>query len=146
MDDAKARIIAYVAVLDSTLDTDDEAFLFVVDEIVDRVLVYTNRYQFIDQFEDDLEDYGEDEGFWEGYSYPIPPQLERVIARTVIDTIKSHDAQTESKREVSSLSDHGQTVTYSGVRSYLSQSDANLFRESLSLLNKFRVPTIVANT
>lgn len=146
MDEVKDRIIAYVAVLDSSIDTDDEAFLFVVDEIVDRVLVYTNRYQFIDQFEDDLEDYGEDDDFWEGYSYPIPPQLERVIARTVVDALKSHAAQDNSTREVSSISDHGQTVSFSGIRSYLDKSDTELFRGSISMLNKFRVATVVANT
>lgn len=145
MDDIKERILEYVLTIDPTLDDDelDDLVAYTLDEVVDRVLAYTNRYQLVDQYELDLEDETLDE---DDYVLPIPVELERVIARTVVNAYKSYEAAGTNEQGVSSMTDNGQSVTYKGVLSYMSQPDDEVFKGSIALLNKFRLPSVIENS
>ncbi len=156
MDEVKARIKAYAIAIRP--DLEGKALLdTTIDEVVDRVLVYTNREQLVRQYEEDVVDYPIDDKtdieetyytFWKKYSsYPIPPQLERSIARAVVDTIRTFEAGLES-REIRSMSDLQQSVTFGDeIKSYLAtKNDVDILLSLKPLLDKFRIATIVEST
>ena len=137
MEDIKERIKDYVIVLDPEI-TDDELVDFMVEEVVDRFLVYTNRYQLVDQYEEDLEDETVEE---EDYEVPVPIEIERVLARAVSKAYRTSTSDID--REITSLEDNGQKVVYGRLTSYFSEPDDEVFSGYLSLLDKFRIPTII---
>jgi hypothetical protein len=156
MDDIKTSIKEKVILINPDLENNPLLDL-VLNEVVDRVLIYTNREQLIRQYEEDVEDYpitdktDTDETyyeFWKHYkSCPIPSKLFTPIARVVVNLIKTYDEKLEG-REIKSISDLGQSVTFEDeAQSYLaSLDDTEVFMSIRSLLNKFRIPTIVENT
>lgn len=132
------RIIEYVQILDNSIEKDDVLEL-VVNEVIDRVLTYTNRDQLIDQDNPDV--YTTD---------IIPIKLERIIARAVVGVYHNTNEilGTSDNKEVKSISDNGQTISYGDeVKSYLvNTSDQNVLSAIVPLLDNFRIPTIVENT
>lgn len=141
MDDIKERIKEYAILLDATIEEGDLVD-FVVDEVVDRALVYTNRYQFVTYYEEQLAELEGEEALDEYVIVPIPLALERILGRTVVNVFK----QSSAGNKISSLSDNGQSVTYADVNEFLSKDDEDVFKGCTAMLNKFRVPTVVENT
>lgn len=132
MDEIIAKIKVYVLLLDSTIE-DDDMLDFIVAETVDRALIYMNRAQLIEDYES-----GDSE------TSPIPEVIERALARAVISVYRGSQAQMASVKEVKSMSDNGQSVTFDTVLKsyYLSLGDAEVFSDITSVLNKFRIPSI----
>lgn len=122
MEESKARIKKYVLIIDSTIE-EDGLLDFTIDSVVDRFLIHTNRMQ-LDESE------------------RLPEVLERVLANAVVGTIKSVK---DYSIKVSSASDNGQSVSFSSeLASYLaSKSDSDIFLGSMSLINKFRLLTVI---
>jgi len=67
--------------------------------------------------------------------------------RIVVQVYRTFDDNLEGK-DVKSIKDQGQSITFSDeVQSYLSdKSDTEIFMSIKSMLDKFRVPTIVETT
>lgn len=160
MDAVIARIKEYVTTLYPTILEDlviDAEYLdFMVADVVDRVLIYTNRDQLVPQFEDAIEDYGDpkaetqtqnEKDFWEVYrDYPIPIRLERTVAKIVAQSCRTVKTQnTAEDGTIKSVSDNGQSVTYSDKLQHFfsSSDDADVFAGSLELLKRFRLPTVI---
>ena len=144
MDEIIARIKDYVLIIDGDL-TDDDYLDYVIGDVVDRVLIYTNRIQLVDAYEEDLEDEEVEE---EDYEVPIPSELERPLASVVVGVYKTVQSNTEATTgAISSIKDNGQEVNYtSELASFVSsKSDAEIFSGVRSLLNNFRIPTVVDN-
>jgi hypothetical protein len=157
MDEIKNSILEKVLIINSDLSEDDDVLNLVIDEVVDRVLTYTNRYQLIRDYEEDVEDYpitdksDTDETyylFWKKYTaYPIPTQLVLPIARVVNQTYKTYQDSTDAK-EIKSISDGNQSITFGdSLESYMANKDDEEVLMGLrNLLNNFRIPTIVEST
>lgn len=143
MDEVRETIKGYVLVIDPSI-TDDDYLDFIVADIVDRFLVYTNRAQFVAQYEEDIADPSVDE---DDYVLPVPTELQRTIARTIVEGFKTAEVQlTADTGAVVEVTDHDQKVRYSeNLRNYFSGDDAKVFGSALTLYDKFRVPTIVEN-
>jgi hypothetical protein len=139
MEEIIERIKGYVLLLDSTLE-DDELLDFVIADVVDRALIYMNRSQLIEEYEA----YDEEVDGVEPTT-PLPEALERAMARVVVSSIQTVHSQVAKQMEVNSASDNGQSVTFSGVLSsyFSSLSDKELFFDVRTILDKFRIPTIV---
>jgi hypothetical protein len=156
MDEIIGRIKEYALVFKPSL-TDDDLLDLIVEELADRVLAYTNREQLIRDYEEDVVDYPITDktdttetyyNFWKNYGgYPIPPVLEKPLARTVVQVASTVEDDLEGK-EIKSISDQGQSITFSDeVQSYLSStSDTEIFMSIKSMLDKFRIPTVVRTT
>lgn len=147
MDDIKASIKAYVLVRDATLE-DDDYLDEVIAEVVDRTLAYTNRQQLVNYYErnKDLIQDGYDHPYIE---VPIPPELERPIATLVVNAYRTYTAQkTATTGGIKSINDGKQSVTYGdNIVSYLAtKDDTEVFTGMVSLLDNFRLPTVVVNT
>lgn len=131
----------------SELANDSEELLDLsIDDAINRVLAYTNRTQLIAQYEKDLLDDNVEEA---DYVVPIPKQLWTIIAKSSISALKSlvhnNSADTGS---VKSISDNGQSITYSEqVQTFFSSSsDSEIFSDATAILNNFRLATVVENT
>lgn len=154
MEDIIARIKEYVLILNPDL-VDDEYLDYVIRDVVDRALLYTNRQQLVAGYERFLDDdyyYGDYYVGKDGKDYPIlpiPVEIERSLGRVVNEVYRTLEAQGESEgKSISSISDNGQSISYSdNAVSYLSSQDDNtIFSSVKSLMDKFRIPTIVENT
>jgi hypothetical protein len=134
MEEIIARIKEYVLILDPSLEEQEELLDFSIADVVDRALIYMNRVQLIQEFEED-----------ETATIPLPEVLERALARVVVSSFHSAQAIVEKEREASSVSDNGQSISFSGsLASYFgSSSDKELFGEVKSILDKYRIPTVV---
>lgn len=151
MDEVVERIKAYALVIDPDL-SDNEVLEQIVREVVDRVLIYTNRYQLVSGYEKFLK--GE---YYEGnYTVdvdgnrlpilPIPIELERSIAKVVVSSYKGIDKLVNSENpEIRSISDNGQSITYGEyVGNYFSsKDDSDIFASTKNILDNFRIPVIV---
>ena len=110
------RLNNYAKLLNSRIE-DGELLDFVTLEVLDRVLVYLND-NTLDQ------------------------KLERIVARIVsgvfTESLESKDGELE--HNISSVSDNGQTISYSDkVKSYLvSTDDSELFSGFSKLLAPYR--------
>lgn len=115
------RIVGYVTTINTTIteeQTDIDLLAFVVSEILDRVRLYLNVVD-------------------------VPVGVERALAGTVstiFNKYKKTSGDTDVEREVSSVTDNGQSVSYSTkVKSYLvTSSDEELFTGIESLLKRYR--------
>lgn len=154
MDEVIARIKDYAIQLNSTLgETANEELLdFVVNDVVERAMIFMNRDKKVVQYEEDLETYPMDDtdndAYWSCYSYPIPPKLERTLAGIVLGsfrTIKARNQATMGK--VTSVSDHGQEVRFSDKQdSFLnSNDDSDIFSGSETLLRRYLLPKTLDN-
>jgi hypothetical protein len=157
MDYIIAKIKAYVLVIDSSL-TDNDYLDFIIAETVDRVLSYCNRQQLVRQYEEDVVDRpitdktDDTEAYytyWKYYDrYPIPPEIERAIAKVVVSNYKTIDANKDATGNViTNISDNGQSVSYGEeLESYFaSKSDTDIFSSIKTTLDKYRLPNIVEN-
>ncbi len=112
----EARIKEYAKLLNDKIE-DGDLLDFVTLEVKDRVLVYLN---------DEL----------------LDTKLERIVARIVsgvfTESLESKDGELE--HNISSVSDNGQTISYSDkVKSYLvSTDDSELFSGFSKLLAPYR--------
>jgi hypothetical protein len=133
VDEIIAKIKDYVLMLDESIE-DDNILDFMISETVDRALIYMNRVQLIEDYES-----GDSE------TSPLPEALERAIARAVLSVYKTANAQFEGVKEARSVSDNGQSVTFDTTLKsyYLSLGDAQVFGDIKSVLDKFRIATIV---
>lgn len=117
MENQVDRIKQYVSVLNSNIEQDEE-FDFNVREIIDRILNYTNRKE-------------------------LPVELERIIAKAIINIYKKIENEQnnngEEEKEVSSISDNGQSVSFSDkVKTYMiNSSDDDLFFSFANQINRF---------
>ena len=110
------RIEEYVRTMNETITdgTEDQALLeYAVKAVIDRALLYLNR--------DGLDE-----------------RLEKVAADVVVSVFIKIKNNVESA--ISSISDNGQTVSYSGqIRNYLqTSSDNELFGGFTTLLARYR--------
>jgi K+ transporter len=121
------RIRGYLQVLNpNLLNLDDDVINFTIAEVKDRVLLYLNR---------------ED----------IPQNIERVLARVInnglmkVEKDRELAQNNEVNRAISSISDNGQSVSYSNeVTNYFANAkDNELFTGFESLLSRYRRVTVV---
>lgn len=160
MDEIVTRIQEYVEVIYPTIKVDlsiDDPYLeFLVNDVVDRALIYMNRDQLVRQYEEDVADYAitdkTDESeryydFWRDYDkYPIPPRLERILAKTVVGVAKTViDNNKADIGRVEKVKDQGQEVTFKNeLTSYLSSgSDSDIFSGSLVMLDRYRLGKVI---
>ena len=154
MDDIVLRIKEYVMTINPEL-VDDKYLDYIIEEVVDRALLYMNRAQLIVGYERFLSndyyhgDYYIDITGTDQPILPIPLELERPLARIVIGSYKTVADNVEADTtNVKSIQDNGQSITYGeNVVSYLSsKDDSDVFSSIVKILDKFRIPTIVENT
>lgn len=124
IDAQKTTVKAYVTTLNSNVSPGALLDL-VLDTVVDRVLLYLNETT-------------------------IDPKLERVIAQVVVSAYKQVTADGTSlgqEQGITSVSDNGQTVTYSAqATQYLtSTNDQELFSGFTGLLNGYRRPHVITS-
>lgn len=112
----ESRIKDYAKLLNNKIE-DGDLLDFVTLEVLDRVLVYLNDYE-------------------------LDPKLERIVARIVSGVFAESQASVDGNiaHEISSISDNGQTISYSdNVKSYLvSIDDTELFSGFSKLLAPYR--------
>lgn len=142
-----ARIKGYVLVLSPSILADlgmtDAQLNFAVASVVDRVLAYTNRQQLVTQYEADLDD---EEVEVVDYELPIPTEIERALASTIVASMKSiNDLNSAELGSIKSVSDNGQSVTYGDklMSFFNSSSDADIFSSTTELLKKYILATVV---
>ena len=132
MEDIKQRIKSFVQIMDSDISDDDYLDLM-IDDVISRFIIYTNRLQLLDDDEDNYEDV-------------IPQIIESTLAKVVVEVHKSVSELVDADtNRISSMSDGQQSVSYAqGVQQFLSSaSDADIFSSAKGLINKFRIPTVV---
>ena len=149
MDAIIARIKEYVLIIKSDLEDND--FLdFMVNDVVDKALVYMNRDQLVEQYKEDLVDYPDSsDDFWSKYEYPIPPRVERTLANVVVGLYKTvEERNTADVGAVSSVNDRGQSVSFKNeMANFLSSSDeAEVFAGSLTLLDRYKLGEVLGDT
>lgn len=117
MEEQILRIKEYVEILDNDIDL-DEIFDFNLYEFIDRALNYMNRKE-------------------------LPIELERIIAKAMVQLYKKINNEEinngEVQKEISSISDNGQSVTFSDkVKTYMINStDDEIFYGFTSQFNRF---------
>lgn len=146
-----AGIIEYMEGIDPSLETEDSSQVTAtVEELLDRVLIYTGRHTLVEDYEEDLEYHTDTTDlFWRNYDrYPIPPVLVRPLARMGISMFKSITSIVNSALQVKSLEDNGQSITYgTELQNYFAtSSDNEVFGGTIEILDKFRLADIVDNT
>lgn len=112
------RVKTYVAIVNTNVTSDDDLLTFAVTEVFDRLRLYLNR--------DD-----------------VPVLVERPVAKVVgsiFNKYKKTGGDTDVEREISSISDNGQSVSYSQkVKTYLSTAtDEEVFSGVEPLLKQYR--------
>lgn len=119
-DSQKDTILGYAKILNPALpDKTDETLSYVADEVADRVMLYLN-------------------------AQTINPALNRVIARIIVGIYAQVSDSTTtggvSEREVKSVSDNGQSVSFgTDAKNYLATADDDrLFSGFAGILNRYR--------
>jgi len=123
-DDQKTKVKAYVTTLNSNV-LSGALLDLTLDIVIDRVLLYLNETV-------------------------IAENLERVIAQVVVNAYKqatANGASTGIDQAISSVSDNGQTVSFSSKQTqYLSTTaDQELFTGFEGLLSSYRRPHVITN-
>lgn len=120
------RIKGYVKVIDDAASeaSSDTLLEYCINEVCDRVLLYLN-------------------------DTTLDEALERVVARIVsgiFNQTTNSKTSTESDQAISSVSDNGQSVSYSNeVKNYLATADDNeLFAGFAKLLARYRRINVVS--
>ena len=118
-EDQKTRIKEYVGKINTAISADDNELLdFVIDEVVDRVLLYLNETS-------------------------LDERLERIVARVIVAVYNQTNNSKEStgvENSITSISDNGQSISYSKeVKNYLATADDGaLFSGFSALLAPYR--------
>ncbi len=147
----KERILSYAYTLDDTVDINDAKVNFAVDLLIDRVLAYTNRQQFVTQYERDQASRSPDDpawqDFWRDYDrYPIPPELERPMAVALVQLLKGFDSTLNGSREAVRVSDGDQSVEFgTGIAATMASGDAKAVLELLPMLDRYKVVKVIAS-
>lgn len=122
-DDQKTTVKAYVTTLNSNV-VPDALLDLVLDTVVDRVLLYLNETV-------------------------IAEKLERVIAQVVVNAYQqalAGSTETSQEQGVATVSDNGQSVTFSKTKQYLATSnDQEIFSGFTTLLNSYRRPHVITS-
>lgn len=149
----KEKVINLYADILTDLNIDDDYLSEMVKDVIDRALIFMNRDFLVEKYEEDLIDYPPtdttNEDFWKGYEYPIPPRLYRVLARVVIQSCKTIlDNNVNGGKEVSSISDNGQSISYKDSLAHFfnSSDDSKVFSGSLELLKNYRLASVPDET
>lgn len=145
----KALVLRYMPTILADLNITNDQLDLYVEDIVDRILDYTNRRQLVVKYEEDLETYSSDDDIWDYYDFPIPPSLEKVGARVVIDAIRTVENRLQSDtKEIKKIKDQGQEVEYgTELTNYFNSSnDAEVFTGSLTLLDRYKLGTVLGST
>lgn len=145
----KALVLRYMPTILADLNITNDQLDLYVEDIVDRILDYTNRRQLVVKYEEDLEIYSSDDDIWDYYDFPIPPSLEKVGARVVIDAIRTVENRLQSDtKEIKKIKDQGQEVEYgTELTNYFNSSnDAEVFTGSLTLLDRYKLGTVLGST
>lgn len=143
-------IVRYPSIL-TDLSITDEYLTEIVNDIIDRFLMYTNREQFVHIYEQDLIDFDDpedvDKYFWDEYDgYPVPPRLYRTLASVVVSAAKTvQDRNTTSAQRVTKLVDNGQEINFANelLHFFGSASDSEIFSDAKSIVDLYRVGTVV---
>ncbi len=122
----KTTITGYVTAINETaaLGTSAALLSYVIDEVADRVLLYLNRTD-------------------------LPNNTLRVVARIVSNIFNqtyNATASTAAESAISSMSDNGQSISYSNeVKNYLASAEDNeLFAGFSKVLARYRRINVVA--
>lgn len=121
------KVTEAVKVINKTVPEDDTLLDFVVEEVVDRVLIYLN-------YAADAE---------------IDARLTKVVARIASGIFNQTNANVDNagtETAVSSISDNGQSISYSDkTKNYLaSTEDGELFGGFVKLLAPYRRINVVS--
>jgi hypothetical protein len=157
MDDIKATIKSYVLIINPGVE--NNAFLdYVIAEVIDRALVYMNRYWMVKPYNEESSLSGFDTAdidFDEEQYMPIPTPLFRPLAKVVLSVLKeglkelNEDVSDPSTPTytISSISDNGQQVVYrEATTSYLeSASDSELFNTITPQLDNYRLAKVIGD-
>jgi hypothetical protein len=149
----KELVIKLYPTILADLDISEEYLDVLIQDVVDRALIFMNRDQLVYWFEKDLIAFPQAqaayEEFWACYEYPIPPRLESTLAKVVIESSKTILSSNTSDvgGAITGIKDNGQEVTYSSkLTSFFNSSDdATIFSGSLALLKRYLLGTVIRN-
>lgn len=137
MDAQKVNIKEYALIINPLL-TDDDLLDFVIDSVVERALIFMNRLQLDDE---DITDFYSDEN---DVPAILPSELERTLAQVVVGAYRTALGSNTNGKEVASMSDNGQSVSYGEkMMSLLNGDEAEIFSNSIEMLKKYRIPSVI---
>lgn len=146
----KNKVLAFYPTILADLAISDAYLTLVVEDVIDRALVYMNRNQLVYYYELDLVNYPQGNAiwneFWACYDYPVPAVLEGVLAKTVVGAAKTLITQnTATRGSVERIKDGQQEIQFGDklTQFLTSGSEADVFSGSLALLQRYLLPTVV---
>jgi len=150
MDEVIGKIKEYVIALCPELE-EDSNIDFIISDVIDRFLAYTNRQQLVAGYERFLtgdyydSDYIVDVTGERLPILPIPIELERTLARVVVSSYKGIKGLLADSKGIKSISDNGQSISYGDyIESYFnSKEDDDIFGSAKTIIDRYRIPTIV---
>lgn len=150
MDEVIGKIKEYVIALCPELE-EDSNIDFIISDVIDRFLAYTNRQQLVAGYERFLtgdyydSDYIVDVTGKRLPILPIPVELERTLARVVVSSYKGIKGLLADNKGIKSISDNGQSISYGDyIESYFnSKEDDDIFGSAKTIIDRYRIPTIV---
>jgi len=150
MDEVIGKIKEYVIALCPELE-EDSNIDFIISDVIDRFLAYTNRQQLVAGYERFLtgdyydSDYIVDVTGERLPILPIPIELERTLARVVVSSYKGIKGLLADNKGIKSISDNGQSISYGDyIESYFnSKEDDDIFGSAKTIIDRYRIPTIV---
>lgn len=150
MDEVIGKIKEYVIALCPELE-EDSNIDFIISDVVDRFLAYTNRQQLVAGYERFLtgdyydSDYIVDVTGKRLPILPVPVELERTLARVVVSSYKGIKGLLADNKGIKSISDNGQSISYGDyIESYFnSKEDDDIFGSAKTIIDRYRIPTIV---
>jgi len=150
MDEVIGKIKEYVIALCPELE-EDSNIDFIISDVIDRFLAYTNRQQLVAGYERFLtgdyydSDYIVDVTGERLPILPIPVELERTLARVVVSSYKGIKGLLADNKGIKSISDNGQSISYGDyIESYFnSKEDDDIFGSAKTIIDRYRIPTIV---
>jgi len=150
MDEVIGKIKEYVIALCPELE-EDSNIDFIISDVIDRFLAYTNRQQLVAGYERFLtgdyydSDYIVDVTGERLPILPIPIELERTLARVVVSSFKGIKGLLADSKGIKSISDNGQSISYGDyIESYFnSKEDDDIFGSAKTIIDRYRIPTIV---
>lgn len=150
MDEVIGKIKEYVIALCPELE-EDSNIDFIISDVIDRFLAYTNRQQLVAGYERFLtgdyydSDYIVDVTGERLPILPIPIELERTLARVVVSSFKGIKGLLADNKGIKSISDNGQSISYGDyIESYFnSKEDDDIFGSAKTIIDRYRIPTIV---
>ena len=117
MDEVIGKIKEYVIALCPELE-EDSNIDFIISDVIDRFLAYTNRQQLVAGYERFLtgtyydSDYVVDVTGERLPILPVPVELERTLARVVVSSFKGIKGLLADNKGIKSISDNGQSISY----------------------------------